>query len=89
MPLLTRYRATPKLIYLFEDGFKEELHVIAAPSTNNETIRLKITQSDGHKELVEYEDTQATNDMRADLATINGCLLRSWADLELDEDGLP
>ena len=87
MRLLTRYRATPKLIDLFEDGFKEELHVIGAPSTNNEIIRLKITQSDGHKELVEYEDTQATNEMRADLAIINGCLSRSWADLELDEDG--
>ena len=84
--LLTRYRATDKLVAMFDEDMIEDLHVILRPRTNSETIRLNITQEDGYKMLVDYQDTEETVAMREDMAIINKCLSKSWVDLELDED---
>lgn len=83
--LLTRYRATSRLLDLFDDRLGEWLSVVAPPRANQETIRLNIRQPDGHKILVDYVDTEHTRQMRASMALINKCLSRCWADLELDE----
>ena len=86
--LLTRYRATDKLIKMFDAGTIDDLHVILRPRTNAETVRLNIVQPDGYKLLVDYRDTQETISMREEMEMINNCLSRSWADLELDDDQL-
>jgi hypothetical protein len=83
--LLTRYRATDRLLNLFANDITSDLAVFAPARTNQETIRLNVKQPDGHKALIDYADTAHTRQMREAMTQINSCLLRSWADLELDE----
>ena len=83
--LLTRYRATDRLLNLFANDITSDLAVFAPARNNQETIRLNVQQSDGHKALIDYVDTEQTRRMRHTMTKINDCLSRSWADLELDE----
>ena len=102
---LTRYRATPKLLSLFDSKSLIELPVLFAGQLEvSETIRVqKIFQEqvptkhvDRHgkpktrtvkyRELVEYQDTDQTNQMRHNLQVINDRIATKWIDLELSKE---
>lgn len=102
---LTRYRATPKLLSLFDSKSLIELPVLFAGQLEvSETIRVqKILQEqvptkqvDRHgqpktrtvkyRELVEYDDTKQTNQMRHNLQFINDRIATKWLDLELRKE---
>ena len=102
---LTRYRATPKLLSLFDSKSMTELPVLFAGQLEvGETIRIQRTyqeqvptkQVDRHgqpktrtvkyRELVEYDDTEQTNQMRHNLQVINDRIATKWIDLELGRE---
>ena len=102
---LTRYRATPKLLSLFDSKSMTELPVLFAGQLEiGETIRIQRTyqeqvptkQVDRHgqpktrtvkyRELVEYDDTEQTNQMRQNLQFINDRIATKWIDLELSRE---
>lgn len=102
---LTRYRATPDLLKLFDSKSLAELPVVfAGQSEVNETIRVQHTyqkqiptnQVDQYRqpktrtvkytELIEYEDTDQTNQMRHNLQLINDRIMNKWIDLELSRE---
>ena len=101
---LTRYRATPKLLRLFDSKSLIELPVLFAGQLEvSETIRIQQTyqeqtptkQVDRHgqpktrtvkyRELIEYDDTEQTNQMRHNLQLINDRIATKWIDLELSK----
>ncbi len=62
---------------------------ISAPRlATGETIILR-NWVDGKRVLQEYKDTPATDRYRDNLTKINSCLLRHWADLEVQDAELP
>lgn len=62
---------------------------ISAPRLDSgETIILR-NWVDGKRVYQEYEDTPATDRYRDNLAKINSCLLRHWADLEVLDAQIP
>jgi len=102
---LTRYRATPKLIKLFDSKSLIELPVFFAGQVEiSETIRVQHTHQERiptnrvnrygepktrtvkYRELVEYEDTDQTNQMRHNLRLINDRIATKWIDLELSRE---
>ena len=102
---LTRYRATPKLLSLFDSKSLIELPVLFAGQLEvSETIRVQkifqeqvpTKQVDRHgqpktrtvkyRELVEYQDTDQTNQMRHNLQVINDRIATKWIDLELSKE---
>jgi len=102
---LTRYRATPKLLNLFDTKSLIELPVLFAGQLEvDETIRVQHTHQEHlptnrvdrhgqpktrtvkYRELVEYEDTVQTNQMRHNLQLINDRISTKWIDLELSRE---
>ena len=102
---LTRYRATPKLLSLFDSKSLIELPVLFAGQLEmSETIRvqqiyqeqvpLKEFDKNGepktrivkYRKLVDYDDTEQTNQMRQNLQFINDRIATKWIDLELSKD---
>ena len=102
---LTRYRATPKLLKLFDSKSLIELPVLFAGQLEvSETIRVQQTHQEQiptnqvnrygepktrtvkYRELVEYEDTNQTNQMRHNLQLINDRISTKWIDLELSKE---
>ena len=102
---LTRYRATPKLLRLFDSKSLIELPVLFAGQLEmGETIRVQHTFTEQvplkevdkygqpktrtvkYRELVEYDDTQQTNQMRQNLQFINDRIATKWIDLELSKE---
>lgn len=76
----TKIRATDKLVALLTDQAQLHLNRITR-LPNTETILLK----DRSKKLIDYEDTDETRTMRANLARINAVLQRCWIDLEITD----
>ena len=102
---LTRYRATSKLLNLFDPKSLIELPVLFAGQLEvSETIRVQHTHEEQvplkevdkygqpktrtvkYRELVEYEDTDQTNQMRHNLQLINDRIATKWIDLELSRE---
>ena len=102
---LTRYRATPKLLKLFDSKSLIELPVLFAGQLEvSETIRVQQTHQEQiptnrvdrhgepktrtvkYRELVEYQDTDQTNQMRHNLQLINDRIATKWIDLELSKE---
>ena len=102
---LTRYRATPKLLKLFDSKSLIELPVLFAGQLEfGETIRVQQTYQEQvplkefdkygqpktrtvkYRELVEYDDTEQTKQMRRNLQLINDRIARKWIDLELSKE---
>ena len=102
---LTRYRATAKLLNLFDPQSLIELPVLFAEQLEvGETVRVQHTHEEQvpvkevdkygqpktrtvkYRELVEYEDTELTNQMRHDLQLINDRIVTKWIDLELSKE---
>jgi hypothetical protein len=102
---LTRYRATPKLLKLFDSKSLTELPVLFAGQLEvRETIRVQHTHEEyvplkevdkygepktrtvKYRELVDYEDTDQTNQMRHNLRLINDRIATKWIDLELSRE---
>ena len=102
---LTRYRATPKLLNLFDSKSLIELPVVFAGQLEvSATIRVQQTHQEQiptnrvdrygepktrtvkYRELVEYEDTDQTNQMRHNLQLINDRIATKWIDLELSRE---
>ena len=102
---LTRYRATPKLLKLFDSKSLIELPVLFAGQLEvSETIRVQHTHEEQiptnridrhgqpktrtvkYRELIEYEDTDQTQQMRHNLQVINDRIATKWIDLELSRD---
>jgi uncharacterized protein (DUF2461 family) len=102
---LTRYRATPKLLKLFDSkslielpvvfaGQLEVSEIIRVQHTHEEQVPLKEVDKYGqpktrtvkYRELVEYEDTDQTNQMRHNLQLINDRIATKWVDLELSKE---
>jgi hypothetical protein len=102
---LTRYRATPKLLKLFDSKSLIELPVLFAGQLEvGETIRVQHsyqeqvplkeldkygqpkTRTVKYRELVEYDDTEQTNQMRHNLQLINDRIATKWIDLELSKE---
>ena len=102
---LTRYRATPKLLKLFDSKSLIELPVLFAGQLEvSETIRVQHTHQEQiptnrvdrhgeqktrtvkYREMVEYRDTDQTNQMRHNLQLINDRIATKWIDLELSKE---
>ena len=92
---LTRYSATPKLLSLFQT-IDPRVHPVVIPTAAyDEIIRVQVNdtiQKGGKtfkvKRLVEYQDNEQTNLMRANLAEINRCLESHWFDLDYDDESI-
>ena len=102
---LTRYRATPKLLRLFDSKSLIELPVLFAGQLEvGETIRVQHTYQEQvplkevdkygepktrtvkYREMVDYDDTEQTNQMRHNLQLINDRIATKWIDLELSKE---
>jgi hypothetical protein len=102
---LTRYRATSKLLRLFDSKSLIELPVLFAGQLEvGETIRVQQTYQEQvplkefdkygepktrtvkYRELVEYDDTEQTKQMRHNLQLINDRIATKWIDLELSKE---
>jgi hypothetical protein len=78
---VTKVRGTEKLINLLEqDGPVRPWEICERPDA--EGLRLR----DENKDPMEFEETDATRQMRDNLGIINRALLRNWADLELPDN---
>ena len=53
-------------------------------SSDFEAILLR-DRIDGHRELIEYDDTAQSEKYRSNLQTINKCFTRHWADLKIKD----
>lgn len=78
---VTRFVARDELLerLLALDGHPA---ISVPPLDNAETIILR-NRIDGKRVLQDYNDTPTTEKYRANLAQINACLTRHWADLEI------
>ncbi len=102
---LTRYRATLKLLNLFDSRSLIELPVLFAGQLEvGETIRVQQTYQEQvplkefdkngepktrtvkYRKLVDYYDTEQTNQMRQNLQFINDRIATKWIDLELSKE---
>ena len=62
--------------------------IAIGPDLSRETILLR-DRIDGHRVLVEYEDTANTDKYRQNLYIINSCFTRHWFDLEVLDSEIP
>ena len=88
---ITRIRGTEKLIHLLTQRAALTIPHIARRLSEHEVIILRGQKPTGSKgraaPLVEYDDTEETNAMRANVHRINDHLQRQWIDLRItDED---
>ena len=82
---LTRYEATNKLIALIEPDEVAKLPISIPVISNPELIRVR-AEIDGIKQLVDYEETPQTVEMRRNVKFINDVFSKQWFDLELTDD---
>ena len=94
---LTRYWPTTKMVEMLR-GLEGHPAINALHINTPEPIilrRITKTREAGTGKMVRstedlpYLDTEQTNLFRSNLATINDCLLRHWADLELNDADIP
>jgi hypothetical protein len=80
----TKVRATPKLIDLLVG--KVRLPLAALTYRNGNDAPEAIVLKDSDKQLLDYDDTPETHQMRADLKVINAGLAQHWIDLMLSDN---
>lgn len=62
--------------------------IAMGPDLSRETILLR-NRIDGHRVLVDYEDTDNTDKYRQNLYIINSCFVKHWFDLEVLDTEIP
>ena len=84
---VTRFRAKDELLEML---FALDGHpAITVPRMGDGEVIILRDKVQGKRQLKDYEDTPATEQFRSNLNKINACLLRHWADLEVQDASLP
>jgi hypothetical protein len=70
------------------DELQSNPAIAIGPDLSRETILLR-NRIDGHRVLVDYEDTDNTDKYRQNLYLINSCFAKHWFDLEVLDSEIP
>jgi len=82
---MSRMRATPKLLRLLSEAHAVHPHMLRT-APDRECIILRTPDATGKQREMDYNDTELTNQLRADVQAYNALLSRSQIDIVLPHD---